>query len=235
MSHAFFKYLYRTIHRREDFYYVKDHLPSCFLNLHYKDNLYFSSYKNANKRREAGRQIERDFKKYWSILNCPTVTGLDKIFQYHNNEAIGDAYNGDESYLDLEQISGHCERQSPIADQALDKQIDWHQYAQGLCKQKLDRNVKVALRKALEVSEAVAAKSQNNTRFNWTLFCMIAFVVGSVGAAVGYFKRHGELPGTRHLDAIQTTVKRLKSRSSAKVARFTNAGKYQFYLTSLTA
>lgn len=217
--------MYRTIHRREDFYYVKDHLPSCFLNLHYKDNLYFSSYKDANKRSEAGRQIERDFRKYWSILNCPTVTGMDKIFQYHNNEAIGDTYNGDESYLDLEQIIGHCERQSPIVDQGMEQQIDWHQYAQGLCKQKLYRNVKVALRKALEVSTAAAGKTQNAARFNWTLFCMMIFVVGSVGATFGYYKRHGGLPGTRHFSTIQSTMKRLKSRSSAKVARFTNAGK----------
>jgi hypothetical protein len=56
--------LYRTIHRREDFYFAKDHLPSCFLNLHYKENLFFSSLTDPGQRSAAVHEIERDFIRY---------------------------------------------------------------------------------------------------------------------------------------------------------------------------
>ncbi len=164
--------------------------------------------------------------RYWSILNCAAVTGVGKILQYHNTEAINDAYNGDESYLDLELIEGHCRRQAPIADSSAAKQIDWRRYSQGLCQQKGDRSAKVALRKALSVAAAAGTQPQASG-FSWSLLCLSLLVVGSVGGSVVCWRRRGRLPAFR-FTAIQSSVRRLRSRSSAKVARFGGASKWGF-------
>jgi len=71
-------YLYRTIHRRADFYFVKDNLPACFINLHFKDSLSFESTSDNKKRDQLISKIEGSFKFYWKELQCSAMSG--KIF-----------------------------------------------------------------------------------------------------------------------------------------------------------
>jgi hypothetical protein len=68
-------YLYRTIHRRADFYFVKDNLPACFINLHFKDSLYFESTSDNKKRDQMISKIEGSFKFYWKELQCSAMSG----------------------------------------------------------------------------------------------------------------------------------------------------------------
>jgi hypothetical protein len=69
-------YLYRTIHRRADFYFVKDNLPACFINLHFKDSLYFESNSDSKKRDQLISKIEGSFKFYWKELQCSAMSGI---------------------------------------------------------------------------------------------------------------------------------------------------------------
>ena len=70
-------YLYRTIQRRTDFYFVKDNLPACFINLHFNGNIYFQSTVDAAKKRELVTNIENSFKHYWKELRCSETTGMN--------------------------------------------------------------------------------------------------------------------------------------------------------------
>ena len=70
-----FIYLYHSVHLRADFYFIKDHLPSCFNNLHYNENLFFKSIKNQSRKLSALKEIEESFRHYWSKLRCEAVSG----------------------------------------------------------------------------------------------------------------------------------------------------------------
>ena len=70
-----FIYLYHHVHLRPDFYFIKDHLPKCFNNLHYSENLRFKSIKNSNKKIEATKIINDSFTFYWSKLRCEAISG----------------------------------------------------------------------------------------------------------------------------------------------------------------
>jgi len=221
-----FIYLYRTIHRRHDFYYLKDHLPKCFINLHFGTNLYLVYKKTAIK------SIEDSFLKYWSQLRCDKITGMSSIFQYNvylTNETASDEeealldtkqaeFIGDETYGDFERISKHCRKVHDSAGTLMarnDEEIrsifkmtqeKWHDTARRICTQNLmdasinssrtNNNVKIGLKKWYTID------SKRNTsgvrQFSWPLFFSMFFLFGCVTVMIGlaYLKYK---PSLRHI------------------------------------
>ena len=187
-SSCLFIYLYRTVHRREDFYFVKDHLPSCFLNLHYENNMYFSTLKSQAEQLEAIAKIEQGFVKYWHLMNCAHITGIEDVFQYENNEML---FNGDESYLDQNKIEQHCLRESRSLNEAEIKhvsslkQAEWQRFASTVCKSNhqggnVQNNVKIAMKKSNSKPQAA--------KFSWTLFWLVLISVVAVLLGLVYWK-----------------------------------------------
>jgi len=74
-SSCLFIYLYADLHKRVDFMHLKEHLPKCFLNLHFKNNVNLHSLSNENERQKALAEIESSFNTYWTRMNCPLVSG----------------------------------------------------------------------------------------------------------------------------------------------------------------
>jgi hypothetical protein len=107
-----FIYLYRTIQRRPDFYYVKDHLPQCFINLHFKNSLHFPSVISETERHQLISNIEQSFKYYWKILNCKSITSLDNILDY--DEEVNPI---DEILSDYDRINKHCKDKVKFQDE----------------------------------------------------------------------------------------------------------------------
>jgi hypothetical protein len=74
-SSCLFIYLYADLHKRIDFVHLKQHLPKCFLNLHYKNHLDLYSLSNESERKKAMQEIESSFNTYWTRMNCPLLSG----------------------------------------------------------------------------------------------------------------------------------------------------------------
>ena len=70
-SSCLFLYLYRYVHRRQDFYYRRDQLPDCFTNLFYRDLFEFNE--------QAYKKIDDKINKYWSLQRCGIITGMRSI------------------------------------------------------------------------------------------------------------------------------------------------------------
>ena len=67
-SSCLFLYLYRYVHRHQDFYYRRDQLPDCFTNLLYKDTFAFND--------KAYMLIDDKINKYWSLQRCGIISGM---------------------------------------------------------------------------------------------------------------------------------------------------------------
>lgn len=219
-------YLYRTMHRREDFFFVKDHLPSCFLNLHYKDNLYFSSYHDTNKRLAAIKTIESTFKEYWSLLNCAAVTGLNEILTYHNNDIISGDYNGDETYTDLERIDRNCKRKCPneleIKRVKNLNQANFHKFSQGICPKNSDmkQDVRTALKKSRGNNQS---NNESKGSFNWTLLLVSCLIISIVAGLIIWRKnKYSNEPFFVQLHSIQRGFSNLGTKSSFKKLEINN-------------
>ena len=127
-----FIYLYRTIQRRPDFYYVKDHLPQCFINLHFKNSIHFPSVISETERHQLISNIEQSFKYYWKILNCKSITGLDNILDY--DEEVNPI---DEILSDYDRINKHCKDKVKFQDEMrMIRDMDsnnWHENSLKIC------------------------------------------------------------------------------------------------------
>lgn len=210
-----FMYLYRTLHRRHDFYYLKDYLPHCFINLHYGNNLYLI-YK-----RDSIKTIENTFTKYWSQLNCEKITGFNQLFQYNIYSTSSDAtesildpkqadYIGDETLNDFERISKHCNKVQDNLNSVFSRNDDeirsivrmsqdkWHETALRICTKNLfdtqlnNSKIKISFKK--EITTKMSSKSQ----FSWSLFFAFFFIFSTVTILIGfvylkYKKSHSNL------------------------------------------
>ena len=134
-------YLYRTVHRRADFYSVKDTLPACFVALHFKDSLYFQSTPDAAKRDELVRRIEASFKSQWQHFECARITGLATILEYDG--AVNEL---DATQSDYERVEAHCRAVAPrVSDEVklMSRRFEdwsWHESAQRICASNLVEN-----------------------------------------------------------------------------------------------
>lgn len=207
------------MHRREDFFFVKDHLPSCFLNLHYKDNLYFSAYHDTKKRLAAIQTIESTFKEYWSLLNCAAVTGLNEIFTYHNNDIISGNYNGDETYSDLERISQNCNRKCPSELEVkriknLD-QGNFHKFSQRICPKNSDMKQDVQI--TLKNSRGKHSSRTSEHSFNWTLLLMACVILSlAVGLFIWRKNRYSSEPFIVQLHSIKRGFNNIGAKNTFK-------------------
>ncbi|CAF0897069.1 unnamed protein product [Brachionus calyciflorus] len=141
-------YLYRTIHRRIDFLYVKDHLPSCFINLHFSDESKFELLNSKNSNLKAGyiKRVEDSFQNYWKLLNCKELTGLSLILNYDP-----DTTPSDESKENYELISHKCNESDRVE---INKEID--------IIQKIDSNL------WSEISNRIYLKNKIDSKLNGT-------------------------------------------------------------------
>lgn len=94
-----YMYLYRTVHRRSDFYFVKDHLPKCFVNLHYGKYMHFQSIRDPVERDRLITKIEDTYKNYWKLLRCKVITGMDTILTHDFDSIKSDDIVGDYELL----------------------------------------------------------------------------------------------------------------------------------------
>jgi len=82
-----------------------------------KDNLYFTSFKDQ-RRLHAISEIEATFTKFWSVLNCPLITGLQEI-------------TNDEGLKEQGLVATHCRRgQVDVEDVS---RADFSRFAAGVC------------------------------------------------------------------------------------------------------
>lgn len=196
-----FIYLYRTIHRRHDFYFIKDHLPQCFINLHFGTNLYLV-YK-----KESIKTIEQSFIKYWAQLNCEKITGLSYLFQYDvyaNSNQNSDATElqldpkqtdlmGDETFTDFERISKHCRKMQDSTGSIFSRhdveiksvlrlnQDKWHDSSARIC----SKNVLDSTLNSSRLSVQISLKKFSNQQsqkggFSWSLFFAMFLLCSSV-------------------------------------------------------
>lgn len=119
-----FIYLYRTIHRRVDFFYVKDHLPKCFINLHFKDESSLELLNTSTdklKRAKYIKSVEESFRVYWKLLGCADLTGLSSILQH------SDVNESDETRADYEAIDSKCRLSASARNMLVDEmsQVNW--------------------------------------------------------------------------------------------------------------
>lgn len=127
-------YLYRTIQRRVDFFYVKDHLPKCFINLHFKDETsldLLNTSTEKSKREKYLRTIEESFKIYWKLLNCSSITGLSSILEYSP-----EVNESDETRSDYETVENRCRdktSQDEIGQVGWMEVDNWHESAVKIC------------------------------------------------------------------------------------------------------
>jgi hypothetical protein len=131
-SSCLFIYLYRVIQRRTDFYFVKDHLPNCFINLHFKNSLYFQSSKDSGEKHQYISNIEDNFKYYWKLLRCKAITGLGPILDYDS-----DVNEIDETQSDYDAIERHCKDEAKFDDEikavADFDDNNWHDNSLKIC------------------------------------------------------------------------------------------------------
>lgn len=134
-----FIYLYRTIHRRVDFFYVKEHLPKCFINLHFKDEKsleLLNSSADKAKRTKYINSVEESFRIYWRLLGCAQLTGLDKILHY-----AADSNESDETRADYVEVENRCRGRAASGDEI--NQVvwieadNWHESALRVCAKNL--------------------------------------------------------------------------------------------------
>jgi hypothetical protein len=86
-SSCLFLFLYRSIHRRGDFYFVKNHLPHCFVSLFYP-NIYFQNEKNSSVKDHEIANIEVTLETYWKLQNCQRFTGMKTIFAQFDQDFV---------------------------------------------------------------------------------------------------------------------------------------------------
>lgn len=79
-------YLYRTIHRRIDFFYVQERLPSCFINLHFgEDSVNLINSVDREEKMKYVKRVEDSMIEYWKLLECKKVSGLGLILNYDSD------------------------------------------------------------------------------------------------------------------------------------------------------
>jgi hypothetical protein len=102
-SSCLFLYLYRYVHRRQDFYYVKDHLPGCFINLLYKEFSFDDKSLLA---------IDEKINKYWLLQKCDVVTGMRSMNDTKSEKLIErnicSKYFPDKQTSDVGTSGGKC-------------------------------------------------------------------------------------------------------------------------------
>lgn len=134
-----FIYLYRTIQRRVDFFFVKDHLPKCFINLHFKDEQSIDLLNSSGdkiKRDKYIKTIEESFKIYWRLLECSKLTGLNSILDYSS-----DLNESDETQSDYEIVESKCRDSSKMIDELSQVSLmdadTWHDSTTRICTRNL--------------------------------------------------------------------------------------------------
>lgn len=131
-----FIYLYRTIQRRVDFFYVKDHLPKCFINLHFKDESsleLLNTSADKQKRAKYIKSVEESFRVYWRLLGCADLTGMTAILR-----SPDDTNESDDTRADYESIETKCRRSASFSSNLADEMSrivwldvdNWHASAQ---------------------------------------------------------------------------------------------------------
>jgi hypothetical protein len=127
-------YLYRHIHRRGDFYFVKDHLPACFMRLHFNlDKVYQLNSIDQKERDNYIKSVEESFRFYWKLLECKKLSGLGSIL------TEGDSNLSDDSPANYELIKKQCNKEKPKINIHELEQINsiknqWHsRYAENIC------------------------------------------------------------------------------------------------------
>jgi hypothetical protein len=127
-------YLYRHIHRRGDFYFVKDHLPACFMRLHFNlDKVYQLNSVDQAERDSYVKSVEESFRFYWKLLECKKLSGLGSIL----NE--GDLSYSDDSLENYELTKKQCSKDKlKISGHEIEQvnsiKSQWHsQYAENIC------------------------------------------------------------------------------------------------------
>jgi len=184
------------VHRREDFYFVKDHLPSCFINLHYNENLYFTSFKGSG-RKQAIFDIEETFKNYWLALNCPLISGLREI--------LNTQFPGDESFKEQDILAEHC-RQREVLDEEKElkgvSRDDFLRFVTGVCA------VVEVKQKEIDIS-LKRFEQKKSGGFSWGLFLSLLTVAGLIGGFAVVWSKQGR-DGNRtfvKLEVINQTVR----------------------------
>jgi len=239
-----FIYLYRTLHRRHDFYFIKDYLPSCFISLHYGNNLYLVHKRNSVK------IIEQTFSKYWTQLNCEKITGLSGLFQYDvyasnqsSDESILDPkqseFIGDETFADFERMSKHCRKTQESSASLFSRhdeeiksierlsQEKWHDLVPKIC----SKNVLDATMNNSRSSIRIAQKKysltelQKKSRFSWSIFFFVFLLVCSVTVMFGLmYLKYKKNDGNNNIRLLPSNVSHYitQVRSSLKMHRLNN-------------
>lgn len=192
-------FLYRTVHRRIDFFYVKTHLPKCFINLHFKseESLELLNIPEENdqraklKRDKYVKSIEESFRIYWRLLDCNKLTGLNNVLNYD-----GELNKSDETRADYELLDAKCTETNAAnsADIKLVTAInpdDWHDNEQAMCakisaESRLNRtelNLKRAGKKLVDAGRNRAAVGNHSSsrlvsfKFTFLVVALFSFII----------------------------------------------------------
>lgn len=224
-----FIYLYRTIHRRADFFYVRDHLPKCFLNLHFKDDQsleLLNTSADKFKHMKYIKSVEESFRVYWKLLGCSDLTGLSSILHYNP-----DVNESDETRADYETIDTRCRKWSN--DDEL-RQVSWmeadawHENAVKICARNLANSKPVVvgaktsagiggLRRMSKRPQEMASDSrvsQSKVSFNITFLVVALFSFFTV--IFIYFKYYKVKKPCIRINLRHNTFRRLENPSQIR-------------------
>lgn len=189
-----FIFLYRTIHRRVDFSYVKNHLPKCFINIHFKDEqsmeLLLSKGGDQAKRDKYIKSIEESFRIYWKHLDCYRMTGISSVLNYDS-----DLNQSDETRLDYDLIEKKCkDSKSKNADEIAQVNLleseSWQESALKICARnladtKLNRT-KVIKKNEINSSKIQSAQAKLSFKITFLVVALLSFFI----VIFIYFKYH---------------------------------------------
>lgn len=174
-----FMYLYRTIHRRIDFYFVKDHLPKCFVNLHFgnESKLELLNSRDEHLKDSYVKEIEDSYKNYWRLLDCKYLTGLGLILNYNKVSTPGD-----ESKQNYELISNKCasSSQTDFKEIELVQKLDskaWSEisnriYLRNTMDSKLNRSQKIEITSLKKKTKAKKSKPSSAIS-SWLIILLV--------------------------------------------------------------
>jgi hypothetical protein len=195
-------YLYRTAHRRVDFYSIKNSMPKCFIQLHYKENMYYRNIKDAEERKKAQQKIENNFRSYWRILGCAKITGISKIFIHSH-----DLYESDETWADYARVEMHCRQQTNKFNEELERLLKldatrWQNETINICNKKTLFDMRISKNRTLldlylkrkgfakQSTRLIDANEMAMSvgRSFWLSFFVMLLMVSSCGILIIYIK-----------------------------------------------
>ncbi|RNA37327.1 hypothetical protein BpHYR1_012426 [Brachionus plicatilis] len=220
-------YLYRTVHRRVDFYFVKDHLPKCFVNLHFGNESRMELLSSRDEQSKNGyvTTIEEGFRNYWKMLDCKYLTGLGLILNYDKVSTPGD-----ESKENYELISNKCARsdQTNVREIELIQKLDskaWSEisnriYLRNTMDTKSNRSQKIEITSYKKKTKA----KKSNSGFTISSWLILFLVLGScIGLAILYMSYNKpKKPCLRLRFYRGNNFQRLEYNRNAKNSSMTN-------------